>query len=280
MQNLNTIPVLTKTDFPEAEVAFRGKVRDIYRTDDRLLLVATDRISTFDCVHPTGIPLKGEVLTQLSIFWFEFLKDVVPHHFLVADPAQYPQPFSQFQEQLAGRSMLVKAAQAVPVECVVRGYLSGSGWKEYQTSGSIAGLKLPDGLKESGRLPEPLFTPATKATTGHDENISFEQMADQIGPALAEQLRELSLALYRRAAEYAEQCGIILADTKFEFGTDRDGILLIDEVHTPDSSRFFYANQYSKRFKKNQPQIWKASNVHFSDISSSIPRVRMRAPTR
>ena len=244
MNRLETIPVLTKTEFPATPVAFRGKVRDIYQADGRLVLVATDRISTFDCVHPTGIPFKGQVLTQLSVFWFEFLQDIMPNHFLTADPAQYPEPFPRFAEQLAGRSMLVKAAQPVPIECVVRGYLSGSGWKEYKESCSVAGVKLPSGLQESDRLPEPIFTPATKAATGHDENISFAEMADRVGSDLAQRLRQFSLALYGRATQHAEKCRILLADTKFEFGTDSAGVLLIDEVLTPDSSRFWPLDEY------------------------------------
>jgi phosphoribosylaminoimidazole-succinocarboxamide synthase len=227
-------------------------VRDIYRADgradgqgeQRLVLVATDRISAYDCVFEQGIPSKGQVLTQLSVFWFEFLSGMVRHHFLTADPREYPQPYPRFQDQLEGRSMLVKQARPFPVECVVRGYLSGSGWKEYKESGAIAAMPLPAGLRESDRLSEPAFTPATKATTGHDENISFEQMADRIGKSDARALRDLSIAIYLRAAEHAERQGIILADTKFEFGTDREGILLIDEVLTPDSSRFWPRDSY------------------------------------
>lgn len=244
MENLETIPVLTKTDLPGVELFSRGKVRDLYQADGRLVMVATDRISAFDCVLGSGIPLKGRVLTQLSIFWFGFLKDVVRHHFLSAKVEEYPQPFPRFREQLEGRSMLVQVAQPIPIECVVRGYLSGSGWKEYQASGGIAGMRLPPGLQESDRLPEPLFTPATKAASGHDENISFVQMADRIGNDLAATLRDLSFTLYHKAARHAEQRGILLADTKFEFGVEEGGILLIDEVLTPDSSRFWPQEGY------------------------------------
>ncbi len=244
MKNLLSSPVVTQTDFEGLPVLFRGKVRDIYKADGRLVLVATDRISAFDFVLASGIPFKGQVLTQLSIFWFDFLKDIVRNHFLSADPAQYPSPFAPFREVLAGRSMLVKSVRAIPVECVVRGYISGSGWKEYQTSGSTAGLALPKGLRESDRLSEPIFTPATKATSGHDENISFQQMADQIGSARATKLRDYSLALYQKASRHAEKCGIILADTKFEFGEDDEGVLLIDEALTPDSSRFWPRDTY------------------------------------
>jgi phosphoribosylaminoimidazole-succinocarboxamide synthase len=237
-------PVVTKTEFPGLEVLFRGKVRDIYKAGDRLVMVATDRISAFDCVLPTGIPYKGQVLTELSIFWFGFLKEIVRNHFLSADPGAYPEPFPRFREQLQGRSMLVKSVQAIPVECVVRGYISGSSWKEYQSSGRTAGVALPKGLRESDRLSEPIFTPATKAPSGHDENISFAEMAQKLGSALAEKLRDLSLALYQKASKHAERCGIILADTKFEFGQDGEGVLLIDEALTPDSSRFWPRDSY------------------------------------
>ncbi len=239
-----TIPVLTMTELPGVPIVSRGKVRDIYRADGRLVLVATDRISAYDVVFEEGIPRKGQVLTQLSVFWFEVLAGMVRHHFLTANPREYPQPYASFEGQLEGRSMLVKQACPFPVECVVRGYLSGSGWKEYKAGGAIAGMPLPAGLRESDQLSEPLFTPATKATVGHDENISFDQMADQIGKSDAETLRDLSIAIYLRAARHAERQGIILADTKFEFGTDDEGILLIDEVLTPDSSRFWPRHGY------------------------------------
>jgi phosphoribosylaminoimidazole-succinocarboxamide synthase len=244
MEQQMTIPVLTKTELPGVPITSRGKVRDIYEADGKLVLVATDRISAYDCVFEQGIPRKGQVLTQLSVFWFKFLAEMVRNHFLTANLQDYPQPFSRFQDQLEGRSMLVKQAKPFPVECVVRGYLSGSGWKEYKEGGAIAGMPLPAGLRESDRLSEPAFTPATKATTGHDENISFDQMADLIGKADATALRDLSIAIYLRATEHAERQGIILADTKFEFGTDAEGILLIDEVLTPDSSRFWPRDGY------------------------------------
>ena len=244
MKNLLSIPVVTKTDFEGLPVLFRGKVRDIYKADGQLVLVATDRISAFDFVLATGIPYKGQVLTQLSIFWFDFLKDIVRNHFLSADPTQYPAPLPRFRDVLAGRSMLVKSVRALPVECVVRGFISGSGWKEYQASGSTAGMVLPQGLRESDRLSEPIFTPATKATSGHDENISLQQMANQIGSELASKLRDYSVALYEKASRHAEKCGIILADTKFEFGEDHEGVLLIDEALTPDSSRFWPRDTY------------------------------------
>ncbi len=235
---------MLSTDLPGAELVSQGKVRDMYRAGDRLVMVATDRISAYDSVLGTGIPWKGEVLTRLSLFWFEMLRDIVPHHFLSANPEDYPEQFSPYRDQLSGRSMLVKAARPVLIECVVRGYISGSGWKDYQATGSTGGLALPAGLRESERLSEPVFTPASKAQSGHDENISFEHMADQIGRSLAEQLRDCSLALYQRAAHHAESCGILLADTKFEFGIDEAGVLLIDEVLTPDSSRFWPREGY------------------------------------
>ena len=238
-------PVLLQTDFPELELFASGKVRDVYQLgSDHLLFVATDRISAFDYVLATGIPHKGRVLTQLSLFWFEFLKDTVANHLVTADVSHYPAEARKYVDQLRGRSMLVQRAEMFPVECVVRGYLSGSGWKEYKASGSVCGIKLPAGLKESDQLPEPIFTPATKATTGHDENISFEQMTKLVDPEDARRLRDLSLAIYSKAADYARQKGIIIADTKFEFGRTAAGITLADEVLTPDSSRFWPVDQY------------------------------------
>jgi phosphoribosylaminoimidazole-succinocarboxamide synthase len=238
-------PVLLQTDISELELFASGKVRDVYRVGaDRLLFVATDRISAFDYVLATGIPYKGRVLTQISLFWFEFLKDIVPNHLVTADVSRYPTEVRPYADQLRGRSMLVQRAEMFPVECVVRGYLSGSGWKEYKTSGSVCGIKLAAGLRESEQLPEPIFTPATKATTGHDENISFEHMTQLVEPEDARQLRDLSLAIYKKAADYARQKGIIIADTKFEFGRTAAGITLADEVLTPDSSRFWPADKY------------------------------------
>src|SRR5438477_7902811 len=205
---------LLQTDFPELELFASGKVRDVYQVgSDHLLFVATDRISAFDYVLATGIPHKGAVLTQLSLFWFEFLKDIVPNHLVTADVARYPAEVKRHADQLRGRSMLVQRAEMFPVECVVRGYLSGSGWKEYKATGSVCGIKLPAGLRESQQLPEPIFTPATKATTGHDENISFEHMSQLVDPEDARQLRDLTLAFYRKAADYARRMGIIIADT-------------------------------------------------------------------
>ena len=230
--------VILETDLTGVERHGRGKVRDVYRVGDRLLIVATDRISAFDYILATGIPDKGRVLTQLSIFWFDFLRDLTPTHFLTADVSQYPAPLPQYRNQLEGRSMLVKRADMIEIECVARGYISGSGWKEYKKNGTVCGIRLPAGLKESDKLPEPIFTPATKAQTGHDENISFEQVVSLIGRELAASLRDLTLGIYDKAARYAETRGIIIADTKFEFG------FVGDEVLTPDSSRFWPADTY------------------------------------
>ena len=231
------------TDIPEAKPVSRGKVRDIYAIGDKLLIVATDRISAFDVVLPSAIPHKGAVLTALSLFWFEFLGDV-ENHLITADVTQYPEPFARYTEQLEDRSMLVGRAEAIPIECVARGYLSGSGWKEYRASGEVCGIKLPPGLKESDKLPEPIFTPATKEQTGHDINISEAAMAGIIGQDLTSELRDLTLSIYSRAASYADERGIIIADTKFEFGKLDDTVILIDEALTPDSSRFWPRDSY------------------------------------
>ena len=238
-------PVLLRTDYADLALHASGKVRDVYSLDsDHLLFVATDRISAFDYVLATGIPHKGRVLTQISLFWFDFLKDIVPNHLVTADVDRYPAAIRKYAGELRGRSMLVMRAEMFPVECVARGYLSGSGWKEYQATGTVCGIKLPAGLKESDQLPEPMFTPATKATTGHDINISFEEMCKLVDPGLSRQLRDLTLRIYKKAADYARQRGIIIADTKFEFGQTAQGITLADEVLTPDSSRFWPADTY------------------------------------
>lgn len=233
--------VVLKTAIPSLPVR-RGKVRDVYDLGDRLLLIATDRISAFDWILPTGIPDKGRVLTQISTFWFDLLGE--PNHLISGKVDDFPLPPEVDRRPLAGRSMLVRKTDVVPIECVVRGYLSGSGWKEYRHSGTVCGLRLPPGLRESDRLPEPIFTPATKAESGHDENISFERMCDAVGRDTAEELRRRSLAVYAKGAEHARGQGIIIADTKFEWGRTRDGIILIDEVLTPDSSRFWPADKY------------------------------------
>ena len=223
----------------------RGKVRDIYELEDHLLIVATDRVSAFDVVLPDGIPHKGRVLTQVSRFWFNYLSRIVPNHLVTTEVQGFPTPFRSYRDMLEGRSMLVKKAQPLPVECIVRGYLAGSGWQEYRASGTVCGIQLPKGLRESERLPEPIFTPSTKAEAGaHDENIPFSEVERLVGTQYAAQVRDLSLALYRAAHTFAETKGFFLADTKFEFGI-RDGqIILIDEAFTPDSSRFWRADVY------------------------------------
>lgn len=257
-------PAVWQTEFSTLRLRARGKVRDIYEFDDRLLIVATDRLSAFDVVLPTPIPDKGRVLTQLSVFWFDQLKGLVPNHVLSAK--EFTGPLEPYRQQLAGRSMLVRRTDPLPIECVVRGYLSGSGWKDYKATGAVCGIKLPAGLRESDQLPEPIFTPATKATTGHDENISFDQAAQLVGGPLAEQARAISLEIYKRAAAYALERGIIIADTKFEFGTVGQAsrsvpsasasspaataagertLIWIDEALTPDSSRFWPADGYA-----------------------------------
>jgi len=238
-------PILRETRLPGVKLFSRGKVRDIYEAgDDRLLIVATDRLSAFDVVMAEGIPDKGRVLTQLSRFWFEFFGGDVPSHFLTTNLADYPPEFQRFTDQLVGRSMLVWKARPFPIECVVRGYLAGSGWNDYRATGRVCGIELPRGLTESARLEEPIFTPATKAQEGHDENISWQETVDRIGEAAAERLRESSLTLYQRARAYAEERGILIADTKFEWGLRGDAIILIDEVLTPDSSRFWPKDGY------------------------------------
>ncbi len=234
--------VLLESDLPGVERLGRGKVRDIYAVGpDRLLIVATDRISAFDYILATGIPDKGRVLTQMSVFWFGLLSGITPTHFITADVDEYPEHLRAYRDQLDGRSMLVRRARMTDIECVARGYLSGSGWKEYKATGAICGIPLPAGLQESGRLPQPIFTPSTKAQSGHDENITFDRVEQIVGRELAARLRDLTLAIYKRAAEYAITKGIIIADTKFEFGFVGDQLVLADEVLTPDSSRFWPA---------------------------------------
>ena len=234
---------LLKTNLGALPLLGRGKVRDLYAVGDALLLVATDRISAFDHVLGTGIPGKGKILTQISLFWFDLLSDVVPNHLITADVSEFPAELQPYADQLEGRSMLVKRAAMFPVECVARGYLAGSGWKEYQAGETVCGIPLPQGLLDGSRLPEPLFTPATKSQDGaHDENISFSATQALLGAADALELRRLTLAIYRKAAAHAESRGLILADTKFEFGRTADGIILADEALTPDSSRFWEAS--------------------------------------
>ena len=240
-------------DLPGIPKVGQGKVRELFEVDGHLLMVATDRISAFDVILPNAIPHKGKVLTQLSAFWFERLEGMVAHHLVSVQVDEFPAPLQPFREELAGRSMLVRKCTPLPIECVVRGYLAGSGWAEYRQSETICGSRLPSGLVESAELPEPIFTPATKATNGHDENISFDRAAQIIGAELAEQVRDLSLRIYNRAREYALEKGIIICDTKFEFGMEGSRLLLIDEVLTPDSSRFWPADEFEPG--KSQPSF-------------------------
>jgi phosphoribosylaminoimidazole-succinocarboxamide synthase len=242
---MNTPSAKLQIQLPNYKLLGRGKVRDIYEVNEYLLIIATDRISAFDFILGTAIPEKGIILTQMSLFWFQMIQDIVPNHLVTADVRQFPPPLPEFKALLENRSMLVKRALPFPVECVARGYLAGSGWKEYQNRQSICGIPLPPGLKESSELPEPIFTPATKAVTGHDENISFESMSELIGKDIATRLREYTLKIYAQARDYARTRGIIIADTKFEFGLFDGNIILIDEVMTPDSSRFWPASDYA-----------------------------------
>ncbi|MBU4375962.1 MAG: phosphoribosylaminoimidazolesuccinocarboxamide synthase [Candidatus Omnitrophica bacterium] len=232
------------TEFKDIELFKRGKVRDVYDLKDKLLVVSSDRISCFDVILPTCIPHKGEILTRLSLFWFEFTKDIIPNHFISANVEDFPEPLQKYKDILKGRSMLVKKAKSMPVECVVRGYLSGSGWKEYKKTQSICGIKLPKGLRESDKLPEPIFTPSTKEEEGHDINVSEAYVEKSLGRGITEELRRMSIAIYTKASQYAESKGIIIADTKFEFGTHDGKTILIDEILTPDSSRFWPKDEY------------------------------------
>lgn len=249
---MTDIPVVMETHLPGLKLWRRGKVRDVYAFGDELLFIATDRVSVFDVVLPTGIPQKGAILTQLSAYWFRHFDGLVRHHMRTADFHEFPDALRGERAQLAGRSMLVRKTEPLPVECVVRGYLAGSGWREYQRTQSVCGVRLPAGLVESAQLPEPIFTPATKAESGHDENISFTEMRTRLGDAdLAARLRDLSLEIYRRAADHVAGNGLILCDTKFEFGLDGDEIVWIDEVLTPDSSRYWLRAEYAP----GKPQV-------------------------
>lgn len=250
-----------QTEIKEIPLLKRGKVRDIYDLGDSLLIVATDRISAFDVVLPTPIPDKGKILTLMTIFWLDFLKDIVENHLITADINDYPDVLKSYREILFQRSMIVKKAKVIPVECIVRGYITGSAMKEYQKTGKVCGIKLPEGLKEADKLPEPIFTPSTKAEKGHDVNITFEELVKLLGKDVAETLKDLSLKLYIKAADYAESKGIIIADTKFEFGFFDGKIILIDEVLTPDSSRFWPKDEYEpgksqKSFDKQFIRDW------------------------
>jgi phosphoribosylaminoimidazole-succinocarboxamide synthase len=237
--------VLLYTEFKDLKLFRRGKVRDVYDLGDKLLIVSTDRISCFDVILPNGIPLKGKILTGLSCFWFDYLKDILPNHFISADVNKYPQNLQKYKPDLEGRSMLVVKSKPLPVECIVRGYLSGSGWKEYKEKQSVCAIKLPAGLKESDRLPEVIFTPSTKAEVGHDINVSKDYIDKEVGKDTADALASFSVAIYKKASEYALTRGIIIADTKFEFGMHDNKITLIDEVLTPDSSRFWPKGEYA-----------------------------------
>ena len=240
-----TTPVVSMTEFKSLTLKGRGKVRDIYDLGDRLLIVATDRISAFDVVMPNPIPDKGKILTQLSNFWFDLTKDIVANHVLSTDVGNYPKECQPYQEMLRSRSMLVVKAEVLPVECVVRGYLSGSGWEEYRKTGGVCGVKLPKGLRESSKLVEPIFTPATKAKMGlHDENITFEKVEEMVGKDLARKMRSITMAIYKKARDFGEARGILIADTKMEFGVEAKKLILIDELLTPDSSRFWPKNEY------------------------------------
>ncbi|MGC9017648.1 MAG: phosphoribosylaminoimidazolesuccinocarboxamide synthase [Caldimicrobium sp.] len=253
---------LFETNLSSVPLLHRGKVRDIYDLGDRLLIVATDRISAFDVVLPTPIPDKGKILTLMTLFWLDFLKDLIENHLVTADVERYPEVLKPYKDLLKNRSMLVKKAKVLPVECIVRGYITGSAWKEYQERGEVCGIKLPEGLKECAKLPEPIFTPSTKAELGkHDINLTFEEMKKLIGEELSERVKEISLKLYSMASAYAEKRGIIIADTKFEFGLYEDRLILVDEVLTPDSSRFWPKEEYEpgkpqKSFDKQFIRDW------------------------
>lgn len=240
-----TSDVLLKTEFKDLKLFRRGKVRDVYDLGDKLLIVSTDRISCFDVVLPSGIPDKGKVLTSISVFWFDFIKDVIGHHLITADIEKYPPELKKYKTELAGRSMLVIKTKPLPVECVVRGYLSGSGWKEYKEKKSVCGINLPVGLRESDKLPEVIFTPSTKADVGHDQNVNQEYIENLVGVDTAGRLKKVSIDIYKRAGEYALKKGIIIADTKFEFGMVDNKMIIIDEVLTPDSSRFWPLDEYN-----------------------------------
>lgn len=240
----HTMPTVLSTDFTGAKKIARGKVRDMYQAEENLLIVTTDRISAYDVVMNEGIPGKGSVLTRISVFWFNRMGDIVPNHLISTNVDDLPEVFHQYRDQLEGRSMLVKKAETIPIECVVRGYITGSGWKEYKADGTVCGIALPKDLRESEQLPEPIFTPATKAQEGHDENISFDKAVEIIGGELAERLRSYSIEIYKRAVAEAETRGIIIADTKMEFGMFNDEVILIDELLTPDSSRFWPKEEY------------------------------------
>ncbi|MFA5093503.1 MAG: phosphoribosylaminoimidazolesuccinocarboxamide synthase [Candidatus Omnitrophota bacterium] len=248
-----TSKVLLKTNFPDLKLFRRGKVRDVYDLEDKLLIVSTDRISCFDVVLPNGIPDKGTILTSISKFWFDYIKEIIGHHLITTDINKYPENLKKYKSDLESRSMLVLKTKPLPVECIVRGYLSGSGWKEYQDKQSVCGINLPKGLKESDKLPEVIFTPSTKADLGHDQNVNQRYVEDLVGVDIANQLRKVSIDVYNRASKYALKKGIIIADTKFEFGIHNGKMIIIDEVLTPDSSRFWPLDEYQPG--KTQPSF-------------------------
>lgn len=277
------VQTVIRTDFKNLNLAKRGKVRDIYDLGDKLLMVATDRISAFDVIMPDPIPGKGKILTQISLFWFEIMEPLLPHHVISGNVDDFPEVCNPYAEILRDRSMLVKKAKPLPIECVVRGYISGSGWKDYQTTGNICGIKLPHGLKESDKLPEPLFTPSTKEEIGlHDVNIDFDTVITKIGKTLAEKVRKLSLAIYEKGADLAYEKDIIIADTKFEFGLFENNLILIDEVLTPDSSRFWPRESYKpggaqKSFDKQYLRDYLISiNWHKKPPGPSLPQSVIR----
>lgn len=237
--------VILETSLEGVKLLRRGKVRDIYEVEEYLLIIATDRVSAFDVVLPTGIPGKGRVLTQISLFWFNQVKDIIENHIVSAQVAQFPEPLREYKEILDGRSMLVRKAEPLPVECIVRGYITGSGWRDYQKTGMVCGIKLPEGLVESQKLPEPIYTPSTKAQEGDDINISFEETVEILGEETAKNIKAFSISIYKKASEIAEKKGIIIADTKMEFGFYNGSLILIDEVLTPDSSRFWSMKHYA-----------------------------------
>lgn len=244
--------VILKTELGSLKFLRRGKVRDIYDLGRELLIISTDRVSAFDVVLPNGIPEKGRILTAMSVYWFNVMKDIIPNHLIASEIKNFPENLKQYSYVIEGRSMLVKKAKPLPVECIVRGYLSGSGWKEYKEKKCVCGINLPPGLLEGSKLPEPIFTPSTKADAGHDENITFEEMSKLVDPTLAQELKEKSLAIYKKARDIAKAKGIIIADTKFEFGMDQNNkLILIDEVLTPDSSRFWPLEDYKPGFMKD-----------------------------
>ena len=270
--------LLGNTDFMKNKPFKTGKVRDMFDLGDKLLIVVTDRISAFDCVFPNLIPEKGKVLNSISAFWFDFTKDIVPNHMITTDVSEYPSPFNEYAEELQGRSMLVKKLDIIPAECIVRGYLEGSGLKDYKKTGKICGIELPEGMKQADRLKEPVFTPSTKAEEGHDQNVTFEELCEEIGDELANKLKNASLALYKAVSEYALEKGLILADTKFEFGMLDGELVVADEMFTPDSSRFWDASDYEPgRAQKSFDKQYLREYLETLDWDKMPPAPRLQA---